>query len=37
MVLMSSKIEDCDFIAFYNVLNSIDHELLKILILSILG
>lgn len=36
-VSAGSEIEDCDFVAFRNVLNSVDRELLKILIPSILG
>jgi hypothetical protein len=36
-VSAGSEIEDCDFVAFRNVLNGVDRKLLKILIPSVLG
>lgn len=36
-VSADSEIEDCDFIAFCNVLNGVDRKLLKILIPSVLS
>ena len=36
-VSAGGEIEDCDFIAFRNVPNGMDRELLKILVPSVLG